>query len=265
MGDSELRHPLSLGFAAARSQATALQSAVWSDGHELALFGSLAVWVVCSANIRAWLEKNRPEPRDLDFIAFSSSRAVIVASLHELGYREDRELAVMTEGYLYRFAAPGKLTAEVRFDEMRFAHTVSVRGRVRARQATLALDDLLLSKLLIVDMKPPDLFDLIALFAVLIECDIEDPSASALTRQRLFAILGRDWGAWHTTNLSLNKLAGAFNSASELPQPHTLGEMQAAVIEMQNALAACPKSLIWRLRSLIGGHFRWYSETAEPF
>ncbi len=169
----------------------------------------------------------------------------------------------MTEGYLYRFVAPGKLVAEVRFDELRFAHTIPMRGRLASRQTTLRLPDLILSKLLILDLKTPDAWDLFALFAEDAESKRLDLEAWSRDREYLLDFLCKSWGAWYTANLTLGKLEVAFERLGESPSKADANAIRATMSGLRSQLAAGPKSVMWRARAIIGRHWRWFEETAE--
>ncbi len=122
-----------------------------------------------------------------------------------LGYVEDREVAVVSEGCRAIFEHPGnRLHLDVFYDKLDFCHVISLAGRLELDRPTLPLAELALGKLQIVKINEKDLIDLTVLL-------LEHPWGEGDEREfnlgRIARLCAEDWGLCRTTTLNLEKMA----------------------------------------------------------
>jgi hypothetical protein len=132
-------------------------------------------------------------------------------------------------------------------------HTVPLPADAFAGpSAALALPELALMKLQVVEANEKDLRDVAALLAV--------HDAGALDGGRLAAALAKDWGLWRTVTANLERLARLATGAGVA----TDAVVQSRARELLAAVEAAPKSMRWRARARIGERTPWYDVPEEP-
>ena len=87
----------------------------------------------------------------------------------------------------------------------------------------------------------------------------DDTGPDVISRQRIAAVLGADWGFHHTTSRNLDKLAAQW---AETPLPAASHDVPAQIELLRQTIDDAPKTRGWRMRSRIGERVRWY-ETPE--
>jgi len=127
-------------------------------GTRLRLTGSLAVQLRCPAF--GYLAYTGREFHDIDFVAWRREGRQLRELLADLGYIEDREVAVVSEGARAIFVQGERRThVDVFFDRLEFCHPIPLEGRMEIDPGTLPLAELLLGKLQIVKIAEKDLLD----------------------------------------------------------------------------------------------------------
>lgn len=235
-------------------------------GFPLRLAGSLAVRAHCPATSR-WLDAaGRVEYRDLDFVGYAADANAITTMFTERGYVPDPDMLASQEYGTRRLiferdatnGSTSGLKADVFLDDLVMCHTVHFRGRLEIDDPTIALSDLLLSKLQIVQLTDKDLVDLVALLA---EHPVREGDSEAFDLARLLSILGRDWGFFRTATQNLERLL-PFVATANLPLD-ARATVESRIRGLIDELATSPKSTLWRLRARIGTRRRWYHDVED--
>lgn len=204
----------------------------------------------------------RVPTRDIDFMGYSRDVKEADRMFSSLGYTVDAALAHSLEYDVRRriyHKANDQLMAEIFLDELRMAHTLDFRGRLELDSPTITLIDLLLSKLQIQQITEKDLKDLIALLASH-ELGSGDPERIDVIH--MLRLTSDDWGLHQTatTNLGIVKeWLGRFDVIAPSVRTETTGKIE----EMIRRMKAAPKSLRWKMRSVVGTRVRWYEEVGE--
>lgn len=191
--------------------------------------------------------------RDVDFVATREDESDVVDLMEELGYRSNNRFNTMHRYRLEFFDEVNDRKADYCIDKFRFCHEWSLRGRLEEDYPTVPIEDLLLSKLQIYEASDRDVRDVIAVLAdhpVTANDDPEhvDPSyVSGLTRA--------DWGLYKTVTTSLDRVEEYVRS-NDLPIDDST--VTDRVDSLRTAMEERPKTLRWKLRSLIGERKRWY-------
>jgi hypothetical protein len=223
----------------------------------LRLTGSLAVQLRCPRY--GHLAHPGRDFRDLDFAAYKREGRRLRELLSELGYAEDREVAVVSEGARAIFEhGERRIHVDVFFDRLDFCHVIPLEGRLEVDQATLPLAELLLGKLQIVKINEKDLLDAMVLL-------LEHPPAeddSAINIARIARLSAEDWGLYRTATMNLakvNRLVESHDALSAEVRKGLLGRIESLTTRLRDE----PKPLAWRMRAKLGDRVKWYKDVEE--
>ncbi len=228
-------------------------------GLTMRLLGSLAFQVHCPRFGHLQAEMGRAYT-DIDFAGYARQARPVSEMLSGLGYREDREVFVVTEGSRAIFEnAHNRLHVDVFYDRLDFCHVIPWNGRLEVDSPTLPLAELLLEKMQIVKINEKDVIDTILL---LLEHGLGDADRETVNLARVASLCAADWGLWRTTTMNLDKV-------SRLAQgyPQLTGEQKerlaAQVRAILGRIEAEPKPVAWRLRARVGDRVKWYKDVEE--
>jgi hypothetical protein len=197
---------------------------------------------------------------DIDFAAYKKQTKEIRSLMAGLGYGENREVFIISEGHRAIFENHNNgLHVDVFYDKLDFCHVISWDGRLEVDTPTIPLSEMLLEKMQIVKINEKDVIDTIML---LMEHPLGDSDHEMINIARVAKLCASDWGLWRTTSMNLDKVG---QLAMGYPQ---LEDSQKAFVgaQVKKALArmeAEPKSTAWRLRSRVGDRVKWYKDVDE--
>ena len=224
----------------------------------LRLTGSVAVQLRCPRF--GELARRGREIGDIDFAGYKRELKSVQQSLAGLGYIEDREIAVVSEGSRAIFEHPeSHLHLDVFYDRLDFCHIIPLAGRLEAERATLPLAELALGKLQIVKINEKDLVDLMVL---LLEHPLADSDEGAINVARIARLCTEDWGLWRTATFNLEKLprfAATFEGLGAAERQHLASQIET----LTKRLDSEPKPLAWRMRAKLGERVKWYRDVDE--
>ncbi len=129
----------------------------------LRVIGSLAFQMHCSKY--GYLQQAMGRVyTDIDFAAYRKQNKAIQALMAGLGYKEDREIFIVSEGDRAIYNNPeNKLHIDIFYDKLDFSHIISWNGRLEVEAPTIPLAELLLEKMQIVKINEKDVIDTIML------------------------------------------------------------------------------------------------------
>ncbi len=195
----------------------------------------------------------------MDFAVAARGSADIKDLLTAEGYLPDRFFnGLHGESRLFFGAPDGQWSIDIVIDELTMSHRLDLRGRLDGPAGTLTLADLLLTKLQVWEINRKDLGDALCLLADH-RLGGDDSDVETISRQRIAAVLGADWGFCHTAERNLGKLAELW---AETPVPTASCDAAAQIESLRQTIDQAPKTRGWRMRSRIGERVRWY-ETPE--
>jgi hypothetical protein len=230
-----------------------LALAAHGDELSLRLLGGVAVWCQCPS---ARLPELARDYGDADFIGRAGDRKRIAAFLEAQGYEADRMFNALHGASRLNFHDPVRdRPVDVLLDRFAMAHELDLRDSVSADGLTIALADLLMSKLQVVNVNEKDVRDLLAL---LVDHDFGPEDISL---ERILAATRNDWGLEHTIHRSLSRLQqmiGDFGLAAD--QQATV---LARISQLGSVLDTASKGAKWKLRARVGERMRWYEEPEE--
>ena len=225
----------------------------------LRVIGSLAFQMHCPQNGHLQAAMGRAYT-DIDFAAYRKQTKQIQEMMTRLGYTENREVFIVSEGERAIHDKPeAGLHVDIFYEKLDFCHTIYWKDRLETDSPTIPLAELLLEKMQIVQINEKDIIDTIML---LLEHPLGDSDHEIINIKRVAAICAADWGFWRTTTMNLDKVR---QLAHHYPQ---LTDEQKAKVETQvnDCLARMeqePKSMAWKLRARVGDRVKWYKEVDE--
>lgn len=232
-------------------EAARLISEADEEGIVLRALGSVGVRLHCPPLLEDINHRDR-RPKDIDLVTRKGDRRALREFFAQEGYEADRDILVAMEGTRYLFRNPERgIDVDVWVEILDLCHKLDVGTRM-GTGPSLMIEDLILSKLQIVDLTPNDIHDLASMLST---HDLGEDSADPeiIDTAYMGAILGDDWGFWRTSTENLARLA------PDLPPK---GKTNA--IELIHHLEKVPKTLRWKLRALIGDRMQWWQEVDIP-
>jgi hypothetical protein len=197
---------------------------------------------------------------DIDFGAYSRQSKQIQELMIRLGYVENREVFIVSEGERAIFDKPeAGLHVDVFYDKLDFCHTIYWKDRLEVDSPTIPLTELLLEKMQIVKINEKDVIDTIML---LLEHPLGDIDQETINLKRTAELCANEWGLWRTTTMNLDKVRQLAQGYEQLSsEQKTI--VAAQVNEILGRLEQEPKPLAWRLRARVGDRVKWYKDVDE--
>ena len=228
------------------------------------------------------LEFAEREYSDIDLIGLKRQVVAIGDAFRDLGYVENRHVAMTTgNGQLQFFlpppggrggaaadddlpvflAVPPSDHVDVFLDAMRMDHQVDFRDRLEINTYAIDPADLFLSKLQIVNLNEKDVHDAITLIKD-VYVDFQ-PHPGVLDLHHVAEVCSADWGLYIDV---MNNIDTVIEHVAD----YDLGPRDAARVRRtlelaQDMITEQAKTLRWRLRARIGKRVRWYDEVEEQF
>lgn len=248
-------------------------------GIELRLMGAIAIKLHCPKYIGVHEAMGR-ELSDIDFMSLGKYRNKIKVYLKELGYvprwfdempsiedlrkkGANTRVLVMERASLYRqiYDHPETgIIVDVFFDKLEMCHTIEFRKRLTVDCPTLALADLILCKMQIIQLTEKDVKDMLVL---LLEHEVGDTDDKMINAKYISKLLSRDWGFYYTFTTNLKKIQNNFISLhADKLEEEGVSTVKSRISQILDAVEKAPKSLGWKLRSKIGTKRIWYREVA---
>lgn len=195
------------------------------------------------------------EYRDVDFVGTREDEDDIVEMMVDLGYEPNERFNTMRR-FRLEFTDPvNERKADYIIDRFDFCHAWSLRDRVDLDHPTVPIEDLLLSKLQIYEASDRDVRDMIAMLA---DHPVEPRGDTETVDSTYVADLcSGDWGLYRTVTMSLDRIDG-YVANNDLPLDEA--RIGSRVDALRTAIEDEPKSLRWKLRSLIGERKQWYKQ-----
>jgi hypothetical protein len=220
----------------------------------LRVAGGVGVAMRCSSASRPPLKRAYA---DVDLVTLGSARKSTTELIVSLGYEPDREFNTLHgDRRLLFWEDTNGRQLDVFVDEANLCHTIDFRHRLEFEASTLALADLLVMKLQVVETNEKDLLDICALMA-----DHElTQDESGINHAYISRLTGHDWGLWKTFSTVTGRASQFARTLNGLDAREKVVER---LERLQEALDAAPKSRAWKLRAKLGERKRWYALPEE--
>jgi hypothetical protein len=235
-----------------REEAVRVLEAAEADGVILRALGGLAVNLLCPSARVPPLARTY---KDLDLVGRRGDARAITDLLRSLEYAPDEEFnALHGHKQLYFWDPRNTRQLDVFVERVHLSHDLDVGHRLEVTRRTLSPTDLLLTKLQVVEVNEKDLKDVCSLL-------LDQPiSAQGIDPGRIVEVVGADWGWWRTC---ISTLEAAISYARSLEGFGQRDGVLRSAQEVRALLDEAPKSLRWRLRSIVGERMRWYELPEE--
>lgn len=235
-------------------------AAVEAGGVPIRVLGSIGVALHCP-DAKALLPSFERTYADIDFAAYGRSAREVASALRRLGYREDREVSITSEGRRAIFDHPTepRVHLDVFFDELEFCHRIPLAGRLEADWPTIPLAELLLSKLQIVKLNEKDVVDTVLL---LLDHELGAGDDDVIDIGRVASLCAADWGLWRTLTMNLEKVRALAETYAQLSTDQRARAI-AATRALKRAIDESPKPLAWRVRDRVGDRRQWWTDVDE--
>lgn len=197
---------------------------------------------------------------DIDFGAYSKQNKQISRLMSTLGYKENREVFIASEGDRAIFDKPGTgLHVDVFYEKLDFCHAIFWKDRLEADSPTIPLTELLLEKMQIVQINEKDVVDTIML---LLEHPLGDVDKETINMKLAAQLCANDWGLWRTTTMNLDKVKQLAHGYPQLA-PEQKSRVESQVNDALARINNEPKSIAWKLRDRVGDRVKWYKDVDE--
>lgn len=228
-------------------------------GATLRLLGAVAFHIRCPEYSHYQEKANRPFT-DLDFAAYFKHHQVIRGLFQQMGFEEDREVAVVYARHRLVFNDPkSTLHLDVFFDKLDFCHPIPWAGRLEIDSLTIPLAELLLEKMQIVKLNEKDVIDTLMLVR---EHPVNEGDSGIINAGRIARMCAQDWGLWRTVTMNLRKVSELGNGYAWLPADDR-AVIQERIDRLLAAIDREPKTSGWKARNLIGDRVQWYKDVSE--
>jgi hypothetical protein len=197
---------------------------------------------------------------DIDFAAYGKQSGPIQQLLTSLGYRENREVFIGSEGMRAIFDKPETgLHVDVFYEKLDFCHTIYWKDRLEIDSPTIPLAELLLEKMQIVKINEKDVIDTIML---LLEHPLGEGDSETINLPHIARLCAEDWGLWRTTTMNLDKvkkLAQDYEQLTDEQKQIVEAQVETALTRLENER----KPMAWKLRARVGDRVKWYKDVDE--
>ncbi len=197
---------------------------------------------------------------DIDFAAYSKQTKEIKVLMAALGYSENREVFIVSEGERAIFdKSEIGMHIDVFYEKLNFCHVIRWTGRLEVDSPSIPLAEMLLEKMQIVQINEKDIIDTIML---LLEHPLGDIDKETINIKRVAELCSTDWGLWRTTTMNLDKvrrLAQGYEQLTSEQKKKISTQVENAMTRLDNA----PKSMAWQLRARVGDRVKWYKDVDE--
>ncbi len=251
--------PVVIDRAILEAEVSRIVNAADGAGVAVRVLGSIGVALHCP-DAAALLPSFERTYADIDLVAYRRGAKALSGILTDLGYRDDREVYIASEGARSIFHdAARRIHLDVFYDRLEFCHVIPLGGRLEADRPTIPLAELLLSKLQIVKINEKDIVDTILL---LLDHPLGSGDAGVIDVDRIAALSATEWGLWRTLTQNLEKvvtLAAAYPQLDDDQRARAVG----AATNLKARIDAEPKPMTWRMRDRVGDRRQWWTDVDE--
>lgn len=220
-------------------------------GLHLRVIGGVAVKLHCpSAEHRSMARTYG----DVDFIGYRSERTRVDELMKDLGYEPNKRFNALQGHRRMLFDHPELgYDADIFLDVFVMCHELNLAGRLEMDEYTVPIEELLLSKLQVIQLNEKDIKDT---FAMLCDHDIAEVDDRDTVDPRFIAKLcSNDWGWYKTLTINIDKI-------TELADDYLEENEREVVVErlsvLRRIIEEVPKSMKWKMRARIGEKKQWY-------
>ena len=223
----------------------------------LRAIGGLAVRVK-SGDLQKYFSR---EYHDLDFVVAEADRKKIEAFLQEMGYESNRRFNLLNGSKRQIYLDPNsERHVDIFIGKFEMCHKLPMNDRLHLDPVTVPLADLLLSKAQIVELNRKDALDIAS---ILLYNETGNDDAGRINLDYIGKLCSQDWGLYKTTSINLERVGEVVRDEGLNLTETERGSILKRISEINQAVAATPKTLAWQMRDKVGTRVRWYEEVEE--
>lgn len=221
------------------------------NGVVLRLIGGLAIKYHCPSASHRSLAREYP---DIDFFGLKEHSKMIKKLFMDLEYDPADLFNALHGGERLLFFGKDGRRVDVFLDIFRMCHKFDFRERLRIDNRTISLEDLLMTKLQVIELNEKDVKDIIC---ILRDHDVGDFSGGEVINiQRIAELCSHNWGLYTTTTENLQRILSAVDEYQITSNEKETVRLR--INKLLNQIEKQPKSARWKLRSKIGKKKCWY-------
>jgi hypothetical protein len=189
--------------------------------------------------------------KDIDLAAFKGTHKATIKVVLEAGYVADEMFNALRGSRRLLFGDPvNGRHLDVFVGEFSMCHDLPLTARLDRDALTVPVEELLLTKLQIVELTENDQNDV---YTIVFHNELEAAFVAALC--------AGDWGLWRTCQLNIERSLVNLDKSELDADERAL--VAARLTGLRDRIEAEPKPLKWRMRNQVGDRVRWYNEPEE--
>src|SRR6516164_4402862 len=197
--------------------------------------------------------------KDIDLAVAKGNGKAASRVLGQAGYVSDEMFNALRGSRRLLYHDPrNRRHVDVFVGEFSMCHELPLTARLGREPLTVPREELLLSKLQVVELTANDQLDI---YNLLYHHDVRETEGAGISSPFIAALCARDWGLWRTCQLnigrSLDNLGTSVLDAAE--QKVVCSRLES----LRGRIDAEPKSRRWRMRNQLGDKVRWYAEPEQ--
>ena len=196
---------------------------------------------------------------DIDYASYGKQRGKLVPFFENQGYELEKRAAMISGGTRLIFFSDHIPMIDVFFDKLDYNHPIDYRGRLEHHPHCVALADLMLQKLQIVQINDKDLKDAMLLF---LAAPLGETDENAINVKYIAKLFAEDWGFYYTATSNLKKIKDAMAGVKALTDDQR-ALITEKVDQFIDIIERVPKSGKWKSRAKAGTNKPWYQEVSD--
>lgn len=190
--------------------------------------------------------------KDIDLAAVKGTHKATIKVVLEAGYVADEMFNALRGSRRLLFGDPvNGRHLDVFVGEFSMCHDIPLTVRLDREPLTVPAEELLLTKLQIVELTDNDQGDIYNIVF----------HENGISAGFIAALCAADWGLWRTCHLTIERSLANLGKSALDPDERTL--VATRLTGLRDRIDAEPKPLKWRMRNQVGDRVRWYSEPEE--
>jgi hypothetical protein len=212
--------------------------------------------------------------KDIDLAATKGASRKTVKLMLQAGYLADEMFnALRGSRRLLFHDTVNARHLDVFVGEFSMCHDIPMTSRLQREPLTVPREELLLSKLQIVELTENDQADV---YNLLFHNEVSDDEVgddegsddegsgnkgAAISASFIAVLCAGDWGLWRTCQLNIER--GLNNLSQSALETHERAVVAGRLERLRARIEAEPKPMKWRIRNQVGDRVRWYAEPEE--
>jgi len=190
--------------------------------------------------------------KDIDLAAVKGTHKATIKVVLEAGYIGDEMFNALRGSRRLLFGDPvNGRHLDVFVGEFAMCHDIPLTARLDSQPLTVPVEELLLTKLQIVELTENDQSDI---YNILFH-------RNSISAAFIAGLCAADWGLWRTCQMNIERSLANLDKSALEPDERAL--VATSLTNLRDRIEAEPKPLKWRMRNQVGDKVRWYNEPEE--